>query len=523
MTAPHLEPGQVVAGKYTIRALLGFSGVVATYHATSAQGQEVALKLFDPAIGQRADLMNALERVANETGTLPTDNVLRVLDAGYDLSTSAPFSVTELLSIPSLAKLAENGALSAEVVGNIITGLGVALDTAHSRGLFHHALKPTNVFVGPAPNYQVLVTDFGASVVRSAVPTQEAYTLSAPWWAPEQMQPGAQLGAQTDVFSAALIAFYALTANSFWRSCQTSPPDVQAWQQEVVGPRVTASARAQELGRNLNAAMDPIFAQALAADPSERAPSVGEFARAFANLGAGAQDQSAPKTLALPEFSPDSPVGAEGVQPSPTPPPAGAGGVQEPVVGAEAPTPGLPPYLDAAPKRSKSNLLPIILGIVGAVVIGGGAVALLFWAPWSSETKVAETVEPDSSSTETATTDQPEPETSTSSTEVATADTTDAGGDAASEVEKDKKVAVKITCDPSCDRIVVDGQEVADFESGMELLPGTHVVHLYKKGHITLKKVIKIELGTPFEKEYKMVVIPRGKQPRKCGPFFKCD
>ena len=73
MTAPHLGPGHAVAGRYTIRALLGFTGEAATYHAASSQGQEVVLKLFDPAIGQRADVMSQLERTQAQVAAMPPD------------------------------------------------------------------------------------------------------------------------------------------------------------------------------------------------------------------------------------------------------------------------------------------------------------------------------------------------------------------------------------------------------------------------------------------------------------------
>src|SRR5690606_5110020 len=95
------------------------------------------------------------------------------------------------------------------------------MDAAHARQLHHHALKPTNVFVAQGITR---VSDFDAAVVRSTSPTHEAYARSAPWWAPEQLNPSAVLGPATDVFAAALLAFYALTGRSYWLSCQSSPP-----------------------------------------------------------------------------------------------------------------------------------------------------------------------------------------------------------------------------------------------------------------------------------------------------------
>ena len=155
-------------------------------------------------------------------------------------------------------------------------GMAAVLDAAHAVGLHHHALSPSNVFVGPAPDYAVRITDFGSAVVRSASPTHEAYVQAAPWWAPEQLQPASILGPATDVFTSGLIAFFALTGRSYWRSCQTSPPDLTAWQNEIMGARVGVSQRARDLGAVIPSAVDVIFLRAFSLDQAERPNSVAE-------------------------------------------------------------------------------------------------------------------------------------------------------------------------------------------------------------------------------------------------------
>ena len=263
MTAPHLGPGHTVAGSYTIRAILGFTGESATYHAVSGTGQEVVIKLYDPALGQRADVMGELERVRGQVAALPPGGAVPVIDAGYDVGTGAPFEVTEYLRIPSVASLLSQRLLSVDVVAQVMNGLSQILDQGQAHQLSHLALKPTNIFVGPTPGHQVRVTDFAASVVRRASPTHEAYVHSAPWWAPEQLQPAAVLGPAADVFSAALVAFYALTGRSYWLSCQQHPPDLAAWQAEVMGQRPPISQRARELGAVINPIVDGVFGRAV--------------------------------------------------------------------------------------------------------------------------------------------------------------------------------------------------------------------------------------------------------------------
>ncbi len=313
MTAPRLGPGGVVAGKYTVHAVLGDSGSVITYHAVNQQGQEVALKLYDPAVAGHAPVMKALEQAYAATNALPPSSAAPIVDAGYDQMTVAPYSVTEIIRLPSLG--ATQRRFSAEEVVALLKGMARSLDLAHLRQVVHGALKPTNVFVGPSSN-PVIVTDFAANLPKAAIPTAEGYALSAPWIAPEQAQSG-QVTPAADVFSAALVAFYALTGRTYWRSCQGPTLDLAGWQQELTGPRSPPSSRAAEMGVPLSPTLDiPIF-KALSADPNERYRSVGEFAGILEEslqsqkpAGGGGQAIGGGATMALP---------AVGDAPSPLP------------------------------------------------------------------------------------------------------------------------------------------------------------------------------------------------------------
>jgi serine/threonine protein kinase len=312
VTAPQLGPGGVVAGKYSIRALLGNGGAVITYHAVSTQGQDVALKIYDPAVGQHANIMQAMEQAYAGVNALPANSTAPILDAGYDQATGAPFSVVELLRMPSIAQ--QNRRFSSDEVVQLLQGMSRSLDLIHLKKVVHGALKPTNVFVGPGFN-PVLVVDFAANLAKGVAPTQEGYALMAPWIAPEQIQGGA-IGPPADVFSAGLVAFYAMTGRSYWRSCQGQTPDLTAWQQEIAGTRVPASARAAELGVPLSPTVDMALWKALALDANERYRSVSEFASTMEdalkkdNAGNAA-------TMALPAYESGPPGPAEGPPSSP--------------------------------------------------------------------------------------------------------------------------------------------------------------------------------------------------------------
>jgi hypothetical protein len=533
MTAPVLAPGAVVAGRYQIGAVLAQGGSSNTYYCRAQDGREVAVKVFDPAIRQRTDVMQLVEQIYGITNTMPADLVARIVDAGYDPVTQAPFGVTERVPLPSLAQTIAQRTLSPEEALAMLRALARVLDTAHAAKLMHHALKPTNVFVGFGQQAQIRVADFGAGLARIAVPTQEGYAGSAPWLAPEQAQQGMQPGAAADVFAAALLVFYAMTGRPYWRSCQGAAPDLAMWQQELVGPREPASMRAGQLGVSLNRAFDPVLGCALSVDPSQRYRSVGELAAAMESLVASKGPESS-HTVAFP-------VSGGGDYPPPPAPLGGGGGAaalggyamsQAPPLGGPTlasasggvpqPGTGLPPPV---PRSTGARLAPIVVGIAAVVLVGGAVFAVVFMGkkkpvddgPVAVATTASAT--PDSSAGAAASASpsagasaaaSAEPSASASA-EPATSGSPDA---AAAPVE------VALTCDPECDEIKVDDKPIDDRTKPLMLTPGKHKVVVTKEKYYPQNDLITVEAGAKFEKAYHLVAAAKA-APKPCGKFLK--
>lgn len=516
MTAPRLAAGQVIAGKYQVVAMLGDGGSSATYRAATAQGREVALRLFDPAIGQRADVIGAIHQASSGTNALPAEATAHVVDAGYDPQTAAPFVARELCPVMSLAQVAPRRPLAIEAMARMLATLGRTLDSAHARGLFHHALKPHNLFLDAAAPDAVRVTDFGASLARSALPTQEGYAEAAPWMAPEQAQ-NAAAGVPADVFAAGLCAFYALTGRSYWRSCQGAAPDITAWQRELMSPRMPASARAGELGVPLPTSLDAIFQRALAIDPGERFRSVSELATAMQGaLGAGGSAQ----TMAFPSSAfqpPQGYPGSEGAYPAAAAParpeaqdPRTAQGA--PAMAERAPELALTamPVTPAAP----SKVVPIAIAVVAVLLLAAGATAFVLLrkpkAPDAGPIAIsaqsgAVTVPAADSASAPPSASAAEPPPTASAEPSATPDAGPA------------EVDVTVTCDPACEEISADGKRATDPTAALKLAPGAHKITVGKPGYVPQTATITVEAGKPTEKTFALVAIA-GPGPKPAGP-----
>ncbi len=523
MTAPQLGPGTVVARKYSITSLLGFGGSASTYIAQSADGREVTLKFFDPAIRQRTDIMALIEQTYAGTNALPPEIAVPLLDAGYDDATGAPFSVSERIGFPSLAQLTTQRPLTPEETATVVTFLARALDAAHQRGLFHHAIKPTNIFVGFQQGYGVRLTDFGAGLARLAVPTQEGYALAAPWMAPEQVQGQTAPGAAADVFAMALCTFFALTGRSYWRSCQGNF-DSATWQREILAPRTPPSARALQLGVTLNSAFDSVLGAALSLDPAGRYRSVGEFAMALEALVAVKGPETA-HTMAFP---------AMGLGDYP-PPPQPTGGMSAPMPAAGIPAQTSPPQpshaqlpqqqgggnagymamqaqnaqqnasdteigrrpteLPSPRKPSSNKLVPILVGVVVVVLLGGATAAVLMMGNKPGPEKTAASGEP----------------TSSASAPLLASAAPVASAAPSAEPAAPTEQEVTLSCDPGCDELKVD-DKVVEPGKPVALAPGKHTVVASKAEFKTVNDTIDVTLGKKLEKTLKLT------PEKKAGP-----
>ncbi len=394
MTVPELQPGKVLGGKYTLQSLLWRSPWAATYRATLAPGQEVVVKVLDTALGGQQAALDAILRAGAAVVGVPPQLALHVLEHGKDPESGALFIVSRLSANPPLSAMLEQGALPPAVVVAIMRGVAKALDAAHGTRLAHLALKPTNIFVGPAPGYEVQLGDFGANAIRSALPDELRQSFSAPWLAPEQIANDAAAGPGSDIFVAGLVAFHALTRGSFWRSCSGATPDLAAWRTEVIAPPARASQRAIELGAVLSPAFDAVFVRALSV-PRDRFASAGELAQALADAagampgnaawgsaGALARGRDSDATLLAPPptgalgYAATVPRGSEGLPMSPL------GGPGSPYPQAPGPVGGQPQGMGGvdpnAPVAQAAPNAPVGAGFAAAgptASIGPGSVA----------------------------------------------------------------------------------------------------------------------------------------------------
>jgi hypothetical protein len=401
--------------------------------------------------------------------------------------------------------------------------------------MFHHALKPGNLFVGPAPSFEVRIADFGANLTRGATPTGDHGSDWLPWMAPEQLASGQRVGPAADVFSAALVTFFALTGKSYWRCRQTAEFDVAALRKEMSAARAPAWVRASELSVQLDPTLDGVFARALARSPGERFANVGQFADAFEGALDGhptATEVPAPQSPeATPSGIPLPPEAMFDVLESVFPADTGASPPAEPDAspGMQArPVEAAMADADEPPPRAAAKTrwtIPIVIGAVLLLGVGG-------WAGL----RLKRSRQPDHSLpasldlTKTASPVQaPAPLDAAVEPPAPTASAGPSTGPLAP-IEApslhSETSGLRVLCRPECDSVYVDGKLAPNPSEHIDLALGKHVVTVTKTGAKPQNRQVFTVAGPDQELVFTFASAAPAHRPaaptkKPCGKFLK--
>ena len=217
--------GELISGKYRVRSLIGSGGTSDVYEAKHERvGATVAIKVLH---AQRAGDSKANARLSLEgrlATTLKHANVCEALDLGK-LPDGRPFVVMERLVGETLAvRLRRDAIVMPRELVEIMAPLLHGLAAVHEVGAIHRDLKPANVFLvqraGKPPTTKLL--DFG--VARAPLPRDETPITSAGfivgtplYMSPEQITGSGKIDALSDIWSAGVVMYEALTGQPpFW-------------------------------------------------------------------------------------------------------------------------------------------------------------------------------------------------------------------------------------------------------------------------------------------------------------------
>ena len=290
-------------GRYDLVRVLGKGAMGVVYEGRDPNlDRQVAIKTImvdglSPVAA--AEYEERFRTEARSAARLLHPNIVTVYDSDRDGDTA--FLVMEFVAGDDLKQLLDGGGrYDTEHALHLVHDMLAALEFAHRQGVIHRDIKPANLLVEKGG--RVKLTDFGvARITGEATRTQGSMIGTLKYMAPEQVQ-GQKVDARADLFSAAVVAYQLLTgARPF-----DGDNDFSIIHQVIGHTPATPTSLVPELP----AAVDEVFARAMAKDREQRFPTAGDFwqglRQAFSHLELPAitvapqAPRSGPPTITLP-------------------------------------------------------------------------------------------------------------------------------------------------------------------------------------------------------------------------------
>jgi eukaryotic-like serine/threonine-protein kinase len=295
--------GKLIDERYRLEEEIGRGGHGMVFRAFDEHEQcAVALKILNRSIADDPQYTVRLWREAQSLAALWGSSVVQVYGFGTDEANGYVYMVMELLQGETLSKVLSGledfgDRMCAIRVLEILDPVARALHTAHSKGIIHRDVKPSNIIVlYPETGGGTRLMDFGLAKIHGSMQlTQAGMVAGSPSYIAPEIWRAKPFDHRIDVYSFAAVIF---------RSLAGKPPFVGESMVDILmaatmGERPTLA----EIRPDLDAGVDAWLAKALAIEADERYPYVtsmwNDFIRVVMN-GSGPSSQQARETFSLP-------------------------------------------------------------------------------------------------------------------------------------------------------------------------------------------------------------------------------
>jgi serine/threonine-protein kinase len=279
--------------RYVTLGVLGAGGMGEVYECVDrALNRKVAIKLARAGAGLDDLSVSMLERESRVIGSLEHPNIIPVYDAGRSTG-QQPFYTMRLLRHPTLDTVLRDLAVGDSAAVNTFT-LGRllrdfiqvchAIDYAHSRGVIHCDIKPSNILVGEYG--EVMVVDWGLAYRVGERPAYRGGTPS--YMAPEQFANADSFDARTDVFALGAVLYEVLCLVPAFDGAESITVQGNA---EMVPVRALIPPRERAPFRGIPEELEEACLTALNFESSRRFASARELAEAVENFLEGTKER----------------------------------------------------------------------------------------------------------------------------------------------------------------------------------------------------------------------------------------
>jgi len=258
-------------GRYRLISLIGQGGMGQVYRAHDTEiGRDVAIKVLPANLLGERGYVQRFRREAYTVARLNEPHIIPIYDTGeIDGRLYLVMPIVEGIDLHT--SLAERGAMTPELAVKVIEQVAAALDTAHSHGLVHRDVKPSNMLM--TPSEFVYLIDFGIAHDESDTRiTQTGSVLgTVAYMAPERFTTG-HADARADIYALACVLHECLTGKA--------PYPGNSLEHVMAGHMTKDPPRPTSVNPAVPAAFDSVIARGMAKDPQQRYQSASELAAA---------------------------------------------------------------------------------------------------------------------------------------------------------------------------------------------------------------------------------------------------
>ncbi len=269
-------------GGYTRLELLGRGGMGEVYKARHPMlGRIVAIKVLPAHLISDVNTRERFIREAQTVARLKHPNIVNIYDFGE--SDGVPYMIMEYIDGPNLITLLERGdPLPIERVRTIVSDVASALDYAHSQGLVHRDVKPSNVMLEPVPTpdlsrraERAVLMDFGIARMAAASSrlTGTGVVGTFSYIAPEQIRDDDQVDGRADIYALGVMFYQMVTGQLPFKSNNVAALLIAHLNQPPPDPRTVRPDLPPDIATAI--------LKALEKDPARRFNTAGEMALAI--------------------------------------------------------------------------------------------------------------------------------------------------------------------------------------------------------------------------------------------------
>ena len=250
-------------GDYVIQELLGKGGMARVYRALDPNLNRVAaIKVIDPGVANDPEYTRRFKREAQAVAKLSHPNIVNIYQFG--VASDIYYMAMAFIDGVDMGWLIEdyrreNRLMSYDSLLRIIGQITSALDYAHSQGVIHRDVKPSNIMV--TTQGRAYLTDFG--LVRDvAIPTLGEIFGSPQYIAPEQAINSAKAVPQSDLYSLGVMIYEIVVGRLPFESENSNEIAMMHIEQMPPQPRL--------INPTLSPAIESVVMRTLAKDISAR-------------------------------------------------------------------------------------------------------------------------------------------------------------------------------------------------------------------------------------------------------------